>query len=157
MFCASYVLRDAVESCAAAEATRYISEDQLAELDAIVDDWRDCAAVIAARADGHATRSQLDRWLDNEEQFHDTLVCASRNRLLAKVISDHRAIDAVFEAQRNDPVLLTHEVAERTCRDRRALMDALRDRDPAQARQLMSDQIQTGKRTVLAFLRQQRR
>ncbi len=152
-----YVLRDAVESCAAAEAARYVNDDQLTELDAIVDDWCEIAAAIAGNSDGHATRRQLDRWLDNEEQFHDILVRASRNRLLAKVINDHRAISEVFEAQRDDPALLTHEVAERTCRDRRALMDALRDRDPAKTRQLMSDQIQKGKRTVLAFLRQKRR
>jgi len=152
-----YVLRDAVESCAAAEAARYIADDQLADLDAIVDDWCDIAAAIAHNLSGHATRAQLDRWLDNEEQFHDILVRASRNRLLAKVISDHRAISAVFEAQRDDPALLTREVAERTCRDRRGLMDALRDRDPATARQLTSDQIQKGKRTVLAFLRQRKR
>ncbi len=152
-----YVLRDAVESCAAAEAARYITDDQLAELDAIVDDWRDIAEAIAAGTDGHATRPQLDRWLDNEEQFHDILVRASRNRLLAKVINDHRAISAVFEAQRDDPALLTHDVTERTCRDRRGLMDALHGRDSAKARRLMSDQIQKGKRTVLAFLRQKRR
>lgn len=151
-----YVLRDAVESCAAAEAARYVTDDQLAELDAIVDDWCDIAVAIGTEAERHATRPQLDRWLDNEEQFHDILVRASRNRLLAKVISDHRAINAVFEAQRDDPELLTHDVAERTCRDRRDLMDALRERNPSQARQLMSDQIQKGKRTVLAFLRQKR-
>ena len=98
-----YVLRDAVESCAASEAARYISDDQLVELDAIVQDWQAISTAIAGRPEGHASQEELDRWLDNEEQYHEILLRASRNRLLAKVINDYRAISSVFEAQRGGP------------------------------------------------------
>lgn len=152
-----YVLRDAVESCAAAEAAKYITKDQLDDLDALVDDWSKISAAIAGSPKRHATKALLNRWLDNEEHFHQVLVEASRNRLLARVIRDYRAVSAVFEAQRADPAILTQEVAERTSRDRHDLMESLHDRDPDRARQLMSDQIQKGKRTVLGFLRQKRR
>jgi DNA-binding GntR family transcriptional regulator len=152
-----YVLRDATESCAAAEAAKHITEDQLEELDAIVDDWCRIAEAIPEQEGKHATREQLTRWLDNEEAFHETLVEASRNRLLAKVIGEYRAINSVFAAQRHDPAILTRHIADRTCNDRKELMQALHDRDAPLARSLMSDQIQKGKRTVLRFLRERAR
>ena len=151
-----YVLRDATESCAAAEAARYISEQQLEELDTIVEDWQVIASQISAGAKGYATKTQLNRWLDLEEEFHEILIDASRNRLLAKVIRDHRAVSSVFEVQRGDPAILTSEVAQRTCVDRRELMAALHARDPERSRQLMSQQIQKGRKTVLSFLRKKR-
>ena len=98
----------------------------------------------------------LNRWLDNEEHFHEVLIEASHNRLLAKVIREHRAISQIFEAQRLAPSLLTNDVAQRTCSDRRQLMKALRDRDGKLARKLMSDQIRTGCQTVLRFLAENR-
>ena len=149
-----YVLRDATESCAAAEAAKHITDDQLEELDAIVDDWCRIAEAIPDQEDKHATQEQLTRWLDNEETFHEILIEASRNRLLAKVITEYRAVHSVFAAQRHDPAILTRHIANRTCTDRKQLMQALRDRDASLARTLMSDQIQKGKRTVLRFLRE---
>lgn len=151
-----YVLRDATESCAAAEAARYISSQQLEELDEIVGDWQQIASDIRQSTKRLATRKQLHRWLDLEEEFHEILIDASRNRLLARVIRDHRAVAAVFEAQRGDPSILTAEVAERTCNDRRELMAALHERDADKSRQLMSEQIRKGRKTVLNFLRRRR-
>ncbi len=152
-----YVLRDATESCAAAEAARYISEQQLEELDTIVEDWQVIASQISESAKGHATKTQLNRWLDLEEEFHEILVDASRNRLLAKVIRDHRAISSVFEAQRGNPAILTADVATETAASRKELMAALRAHDATRSRELMSQQIQRGRKTVLGFLRKRRR
>ena len=87
---------------------------QLEELDAIVDDWCRIAEAIPHQEDKHATQEQLTRWLDNEETFHEILIEASRNRLLAKVITEYRAINAVFAAQRHDPAILTRHIADRT-------------------------------------------
>jgi DNA-binding GntR family transcriptional regulator len=146
-----YVLRDATESCAAAEAAKYASDEQLDEMDEIVNRWSEIADEVARRE--KATKAQLNRWLDAEEQFHLILVEASRNRLLAKIIADHRAIATVFEAQRGNPDILTPDVCQQTCQARRELMQALRKRDADSARILMSQQIQRGKKTVLRFLR----
>ena len=151
-----YVLRDATESCAAAEAARYISPQQLEELDAIVEDWQEIATKVSHNSRGQATKKQLNKWLDLEEEFHEILIDASRNRLLAKVIRENRAIAAVFEAQRGDPSILTSEVAMRTCRHRREFMTALKSRDSEKSRRLMSEQIQIGRKTVLSFLRGKR-
>lgn len=152
-----YVLRDALESCAAAEAAQHIMEDQLDELEFILDRARKTAKQISDSGKGHSTKRQLDRWMDDEQRFHELLVESSRNPLLAKVVKDNRAIAMVFAAQRNDPRLLTVEVARMTCESKAELLEALRDRDPKRARQLMSEQIQRGRKTVLDFLNEQGR
>ena len=152
-----YVLRDALESCAASEAAQYITEDQLEELQFILDRAGETAKQICDSAKGYSTKRQLERWMDDEQQFHELLIEASRNPLLAKVIKDNRAIAMVFAAQRYDPRLLTAEVARETCKSKAELLKALRDRDPKRARQLMSDQIQRGRKTVMDFLNQQGR
>jgi len=152
-----YVLRDAVESCAAAEAARYIAEDQLEELEYLLNQARETLLQIQRQPKGHCTKGLLNRWLDGERQFHELLIEASRNPLLAKVVDDNRAISMVFEAQRNDPRMLTAEVAEETCASKSDLLDALRERNPDEARRLMSEQIQRGRRMVVGYLNSRKR
>ncbi len=152
-----YVLRDALESCAAAEAARYITAEQLEELQFILARATQTAEQIQKQPKRHSNKRLLDRWLDDEQQFHELLVEASRNPLLAKVVDEHRAISNVFEAQRNDPRLLTAEVAEETCQSKSELLQSLRDNDSDLARKLMSEQIQRGRKTVVTFLNNQRR
>jgi DNA-binding GntR family transcriptional regulator len=148
-----YVLRDALESCAAGEAARNISSYQLEELEALLEEARVIATRVAANSKKHATKRQMNLWLDNEQRFHELLVESAHNPLLAKVVHEHRAIGEVFDAQRNDPQLLPAEVAEYTCAGRSDLIDALRQRDHSRARQLTSEQIQRGREQVLGHLR----
>ncbi|EMI18891.1 protein containing GntR [Rhodopirellula maiorica SM1] len=152
-----YVLRDALESCAAAEAAKYITEDQLAEFDAILERVKQTSQEIAKQAKGYSSRRQLNRWLDDEEAFHELIIEASRNPLLAKVANDNRAVCAVFAAQRSEPQLLTAAIAKRTWKAKSDLVEALRVGDANHARQLMSDQIQQGRKTVTEFLMRKRR
>ena len=151
-----YVLRDALESCTAGESARYITEDQLEELDSILAKMQQIVVQIRQQEKQEATTALMHAWLDNEEQFHETLVEASRNRLLTKVINEYRAISQIFGAVRDDPELLTVEVAETTCQDREELLQALRGRDAKRARILMSEQIQKGRKTVLSYFNSRR-
>ena len=143
--------------CAAAEAARYITPHQLDDLDALLVEFYEIRELIRDRSDGHATPSQFHRWLDLEEAFHEIVIDASRNRLIAKVIREHRAVSTVFESQRNSSKLLTLDLAEKTCDSKQQLLEALRAGDGPLARDVMSAQIQRGCRDVLAFLRQQER
>ena len=95
----------------------------------------------------------MHAWLDTEQRFHELLIESARNPLLAKVTQEHRAIAQIFDAQRNDPQLLTAAVAAQTCRGKRQLIEALRSRDQQRARSLMSEQIQLGRKQVLRHLR----
>ena len=151
-----YVLRDALESCAAEEAARHISEDQLAQLHEILRDMQEIEREIAARDTQTATKVLLHRWLDCEELFHKILVDSSRNELLSKVIAEHRAVSRVFDAHRDDPGILTAEVASGTCQGREKLLAALGQRNPERSRQLMSEQIRRGRRTVMTHIARKR-
>jgi DNA-binding GntR family transcriptional regulator len=151
-----YVLRDALESCAAEEAALHITEDQLEQMERNLLQMQDICSAIKGRKAKVATLGLLNRWLDLEEGFHEILIDASRNGLLSKIIRDHRAITRVFDAHRRDPSILTASVAQETCRGRQELLAALRRRNPTRCRRLMSEQIKTGRQTVLNHLNQRR-
>lgn len=148
-----YVLRDALESCAAGEAARYATEPQLEEMEAVLTEAQQIADKIAGQSSRHATKRQINVWLDLEKRFHELLIEAARNPLLAKVTREHQAISQVFDAQRKDPLILTAEVAQDTCTGKSTLLKSLRQRDHTQARKLMSEQIQRGRRQVLRHMR----
>ncbi|TWU39638.1 GntR family transcriptional regulator [Novipirellula artificiosorum] len=148
-----YVLRDALESCAAGEAARYITDHQLDELESILSKAEEIAQQISKRPKQHATKIQMNAWLDTERSFHQLVFEAARNQLLAKVAREQRAIGQIFDAQRDDPQLLTSDVALTTISGKRQLIDALRQRNHEKARKLMSQQIQRGRKEVLRHLR----
>ncbi len=152
-----YILREAVESCAAAEAARNATQNQLDALAAVRDEFEEILTTIRRQKSQTATEEQLDHWLDCEERFHLIIVEAARNRLLAKVIEDYTALGQVFGMQRHRAAMLTLAVAEETCRDHAAITEALQQRNANTARQLMSDHINKGRKTVLEHLRDNRR
>lgn len=146
-----YILREAIESCASAEAAHHASPHQLDGLDEICSQaW---TLVEQLRERSGVTDAEIhNAWLDNEEKFHDHLLDASRNELLAKVLREHLTIQRVFGAVRGKTMLLTLEVSERTCLDRDRLMSAIRGRDAELARTIMAEMIRIGRRMVLEFL-----
>lgn len=151
-----YILREAVESCAAAEAARFISEQDLDELDTLCRGFSEITEQVRRQKKQTATEELLDRWLDSEEQFHAIIVEAARNRLLKKVVLDYRALIQIFEMQRHRATILTLAVAEETSRGHAAIAEALRQRDADLAHRLMSAHIRKGRQTVLDYLREQR-
>ena len=148
-----YVLRDALESCAAGEAAANITVFQLEALESLLAEAREIAKQLAKEKKQQATKRQMNAWIDNEKKFHELLITAARNELLAKVIHEHRAISEIFDAQRSKPHLLTAEVANYTCEGKSQLIEALRQRDSHLARDLMSTQIQRGRKQILKNLK----
>jgi len=148
-----YVLREAVESCAAAEAARNITQNQLDTLEEVLGEFEAILSTIRREKSRMATKATFGRWLDCEERFHRIVVEAARNRLLAKVIEDYTALGQVFGIQRHWAAILTLAIAEETYREHTAIAAALRNRDADTARRLMCDHIQKGRKTVLDYLR----
>ncbi len=146
-----YVLREANESYAAREAAKFIAEEEIEAMDAILEDWVAITNQIREHPQQHATPALANRWFDNEAHFHQVLVDASRNRKLIKLIQDSRVLSGVFDTQRQTPEILTLQNAEDSCRGHERLIQSLRDRNPELARQLMSEQIQSGWKTTLSF------
>jgi DNA-binding GntR family transcriptional regulator len=147
------VLRDALESSAPAEAVRYISDRQLHDLKTVVDRFYETAKLIEKQPKRHSNKRIQSRWLNDEKLCHQIIVDSSRNGRLAKVIRNNLALVNVFEAhKRSNPSFLTYEIATETSAAKTRLLDALRDRDPVRARQVMSDQIQRGRQVVISDL-----
>lgn len=153
-----YVLRDLLESFAAGEAAQFITQSQLEDLQFIIDEMREITANLKERQAKHTTPAQFNRWVDCETEFHEILIEASRNRLLKKVIQEQRAITDVFYALRQlKHKIITPQSAEETCAGKEQLLEALSKRDTSLAREIMSVQIQAGRRDVLNFMRKQER
>lgn len=143
-----YDLREALEPLAAAEAARNISSYELDEMRSHCDAWDRLCSAVPAR--GHATRKQMNEWLDLEERFHMLLAAASRNPWLERSLTGVRLVASVFAAQRTEPALLTAALAKQTCQEHRDLVQALSDRDVERARDWMREHIRHGRGVVLA-------
>lgn len=135
------IFRESIESTAAAEAARHISDRELDTLQAVLDDWLTIAKAIEERPKGRATKAQFARWIENEEHFHTLIVEASRNRFLAKAIRGHRILERLYGPQSASPIPVTAKAAMATCENHRQLIAVLRQRDPDAARKAMSDHV----------------
>ncbi len=151
-----YILRAAIESCAAGEAARYISQADLEELTEICDAEEALVRQMQQALSGVRSVARREKWIELEERFHEILVDAARNKLLKKVISEHRAQARIFDIQRHFPDVLTPEVAEQVVAEHRGLVEALTQRDSPLASQLMEQHIQAGRRKVMSTLRSSR-
>ncbi len=144
-----YVLREALESCAAAEASINAHPVQLDELESIC---REFEAIAQRIPEGqNADQETMDRWVDCEERFHSLLFDATRNSLLQKMANNFRMQIQVFEVQRSSPKILAYQIAQETVRTHIEITQAIRQRDPESARARMLHHIQRGRQTVLDF------
>ncbi|HWL08539.1 MAG TPA: GntR family transcriptional regulator [Planctomicrobium sp.] len=149
-----YVLRVAIEACAAEEAARQVRDDELEELEEICQAEEELVSQIKKGDSGSLTSALQEKWVTLEERFHTILVDAARNKLLKKVIADHRAQARIFDVQRQLLKSLTADDAGRVISEHRGLVQALNERNSTLAHQLMVEHIQSGRKDVLSKLRQ---
>lgn len=152
-----YVLREAIEGCAAWEAARNITTSQLESLRRILESFEGLEAGMgkSSKLNGRTiSLGVFDQWIRLEERFHGAIVEGARNKLLAKVIDANNAMSRIFGFQRQCAEILTREVAVDTCREHRAIVESIGSRNEEQARNLMWSHIRKGHRTVLEKLRQ---
>ena len=142
-----YVLREGLESCAAAEAAANAHPLQVQELGDLCDRFDQLAERVTANEPDQDT---MDQWIDAEEQFHALLLEASRNSLLNKICSNYRMQLHVFELQRQQPRILIRAIADETARMHREIFNAIKERNPEQARALMLEHIQAGRNSILS-------
>jgi DNA-binding GntR family transcriptional regulator len=143
-----YVLREALESCAAAEAAINAHPLQLQELEQLCLTFE----TLAQKIDGSDSVAQImDQWIDAEERFHELLLEAARNSLLAKICGNYRTQLQIFELQRQQPFILSKAIADETVQMHQQIADAVKARDPVRARALMIEHIQIGKDNILAY------
>lgn len=144
-----YDVRELVEPFAAAQAAKLISDHEFDELRVLLKDWEKLGAAIVARKRG-ATATDLERWLALNQRFHEIIITASRNRFLAKTVTDVQVLSRCFAAQRGMPGLLSRKLIESTIKTHRSLLNALGKRDAIGAEKVVREQLRLGRKTVLS-------
>lgn len=150
-----YDVRELFEPYAAAQAARFLTDHELAELESLLKEWEGVGSDIRARKRG-ATEGDLDRWLALNERFHEVMIQASRNHLLSKITKDVNVLSQCFAAHRGSPKLLSRETVDSTLESHRRLYALLEQRDSEAAESLVREQLRFGRKSVLAFFDQNR-
>ncbi|MDF1852854.1 MAG: GntR family transcriptional regulator [Verrucomicrobiales bacterium] len=142
-----YELREALESFAAAHAAERISARQLAELNenletssAIVRQVKDSGRQVADKATAKQFHS-LDL------SFHMTVIEASRNRRMLKVVGDSHILTRVFQADRHE---FSQEILEATQSEHAAIFEAIQSHDAAASHEAMRQHIRNSLDLTLA-------
>tara|TARA_R110002096_G_scaffold155936_2_gene320342 strand:- start:360 stop:1055 length:696 start_codon:yes stop_codon:yes gene_type:complete len=151
-----YDVRELFEPFAAAQAARFLTDHELAELESLITEWEALGKVILNRKRG-ATEGDLDRWLELNERFHEVMISASRNRFLSKITKDVNVLSQCFAAHRGSPKLLSEETVKSTLGSHRKLYGLLESRDSDAAEELVKEQLKFGRKSVLTFFDQNRK
>lgn len=115
-------VRRVLEAEAAAIAARRLTDEQLAELSELV---------VEAEQLASASRVDHERMLTNDQRFHALITEAAGNPVLAAVAESMSGATVRARTWRG---LTETDAPARTVREHRALVEALRQRDPARAR-----------------------
>ena len=150
-----YDVRDLFEPFAAAQAARFLTDHELEELGSIQSEWEDLGATILNRKRG-ATSTDLDRWLELNERFHEIMISASRNRLLAKITREVNVLSLCFSAHRGSPKLLSPQIVKKTLNSHKRLYESLAKRDSDKSEILVRELLAHGRETVLTYFDQNR-
>lgn len=127
-------IRVALESHAVAAAAANMSEDEIAQLENL------CARMEALPSQEIEERADLNR------KFHETLISASHNRRLVKMVGDYQDYFRIAQP------LFDPEAIRRTQGEHRAITQALRDRDIEKAKRLVAEHIRNAGAHIMSQL-----
>lgn len=132
-----YELREAMESYAAARAAERISERQLGELFDILAE--SAALVEKVRKSKQPTeKTTAKKFHSLDLAFHMTIIEASRNRRMLKVVGDSHILTRIFQADRHEFRL---DILETTQAEHDAIAKAISSRDASASHNAMQRHI----------------
>ena len=133
-----YELREALESFAAARAAARIGERQLTEISNILS--QSAALVAKAKESGKdvAEKAVAKKFHGFDLSFHMTIIEASRNRRMLKVVGDSHILTRIFQADRHE---FRIEILETTQKEHEAIAAAIENRDAEAAHEAMQRHI----------------
>jgi GntR family transcriptional repressor for pyruvate dehydrogenase complex len=109
--------RRVMEAATAALAAQYIDEEELVELHRLINASADCATV--------------EEFVDNDLEFHRKIAIASRNPVLASLLDSLASRTSRARVWRG---VMQSDARERALMEHRALVEALEEHRPDQAR-----------------------
>jgi len=129
-----YELREALESFAAERVAEQIGERQLGILEENLAASAELTARVRAGGKGVATPAVAKRFHGLDLAFHMSLIEASGNRRMLKVVGDSHILTRIFSADRHG---FDVEILEATQAEHEAVIAGIRSKDPAAARDAM--------------------
>lgn len=123
-----YELREAMESYAAARAAERIGERQLNELRRNLADSSALVEQLRESGDAAADKAVARRFHALDLAFHMTIIEASRNRRMLKVVGDSHILTRIFQADRHE---FRIGILQATEAEHQAIADAISKRDAA--------------------------
>ena len=133
-----YELREALESYAAARAADRIGDRQLSELSENLEQSRKLTEEVRKSGKEKAGKAIAKKFHALDLSFHMTIIEASRNRRMLKVVGDSHILTRIFQADRHSFSL---EILDATLSEHSAIESAVRKGDGTAAREAMQRHI----------------
>ncbi|MFZ5830236.1 MAG: GntR family transcriptional regulator [Planctomycetota bacterium] len=141
-----YVVREALESYAAADAARRITDAELNQVELL---WRQMQEIDEAfRRSGteHLEGDLLRRFLAVDMRFHQLIIRAAGNRYMSKVLEDTRLLARVFASA---TWLYDRPTLDEANSFHLRLLNALKQHDPEAARQCTIEAMHVSRRNAM--------
>ncbi len=133
-----YELREAMESYAAARAAERISERQSNELDENLKKSATLVEKVRGSGEAAADHAIAKEFHALDLAFHMTIIEASRNRRMLKVVGDSHILTRIFQADRHEFQL---SILETTQKEHEAIASAIIAKDAAASQDAMQRHI----------------
>lgn len=133
-----YELREAMESYAAARAAERISERQLNEMKGILEEAAKLVEKVRKSGKESADRATAKKFHGLDLSFHMTIIEASRNRRMLKVVGDSHILTRIFQADRHEFCL---EILDVTQAEHEAIAAAIGSQNPTASHDAMQRHI----------------
>lgn len=142
-----YELREALESFAASHAAERISARQLKELEDNLAQSAELVQKVKVSGKGKADKSVAKKFHALDLSFHMTIIEASRNRRMLKVVGDSHILTRVFQADRHE---FTLDILETTQSEHAAIAKAIQSGEAAKSHEAMRQHIRNSLDLTLA-------
>ncbi|MDA9922740.1 GntR family transcriptional regulator [Verrucomicrobiales bacterium] len=133
-----YELREALESYAAARAAERIGDRQLSELRENLEQSRILTEEVRKSGKTKAGKAIAKKFHALDLSFHMTIIEASRNQRMLKVVGDSHILTRIFQADRHS---FSQEILDATLSEHSAIESAVRKGDGSAAREAMQRHI----------------
>jgi DNA-binding GntR family transcriptional regulator len=143
-----YELREILEARAAERAASRLTQDQLDRLQVLCDDYGRIARTVRDTRTPGPDEDMARRMIMADLEFHLIIARGCGNSHLAKAISDSRMMTHLMGRRYLPSTIPFPDKMEATAREHQAVLDALRQRDVAKARELMIEHIRIAQRVM---------
>lgn len=142
-----YETREALEAYAAGKAAERAADWQISDLEDNLADLKKWVVKVKSSGKASAGKTAAKEFHRLDLAFHMMVIEASSNRRIMKVVGDSHILTRIFEADRHEFEI---EVLINTSADHEGILQAIKNRDAAQASTAMQKHIHNSLQQILA-------